>query len=73
MRSQRCTSDKLYYMHIGESRKIQCNASQVCQYHRFVDYQIDTDHEVATYALSASTKLVQIKMAITQPPQPPSR
>jgi len=39
--------------------------------HRFVDYQIDTDHEVAIYALSASTKLVQIEMAITQPNPPP--
>lgn len=55
MRSQRCTSDKLYYIHIGESRKIQCKS----------------DHEVAIYALSASTKLVQIEMAITQPNPPP--
>ncbi|KAL9710643.1 hypothetical protein Ac2012v2_006181 [Leucoagaricus gongylophorus] len=55
MRSQRCTSDKLYYMHIGESRKIQCKS----------------DHGVAIYALSTSTKLVQIEMAITQPPPPP--
>lgn len=69
MRSQRCTSDKLYYMHIGESRKIQCKSGMsVSISHRFVDYQIDTDHGVAIYALSTSTKLVQIEMAITQPP-----
>lgn len=71
MRSQRCTSDKLYYMHIGESRKIQCKSGMsVSISHRFVDYQIDTDHGVAIYALSTSTKLVQIEMAITQPPPP---